>query len=186
MQDYKLAKIVGVNTYGKGVTQNMMPVFNGGALKITTEEYFTPNHHPVNHIGIKPGVEARGEVEQFVEAYYAAGAKQIKLNLTKTDYTINQIQFAGYGVEAYIVKGEDIYLPARLIMAILDGNVTWENTTKSLNFSQKKTKASLPSSSKNIVMRDGVSYVSASYIRSHFPQLSWTNKNNIVTLEASH
>lgn len=186
MQDYKLAKVIGMNTYGKGVTQNVIPLYNGGALKITTEEYFTPKHHPVNHIGIKPDLEAHGEVEQFVKAYYAAGAKQMQLNLTKTDYTINQIQFEGYGVEAYIEKGKDIYLPSRLIMAVMDGSVTWENATKSFVFSQNKTKAELAANSKNIVMRDGISYVSASYIHSKFPQLSWTYKNSIVTLEASH
>jgi carboxyl-terminal processing protease len=186
MQDYKLAQVVGMKTYGKGVTQNIMPLYNGGALKITTEEYFTPNHHPVNHIGIIPNIEAHGDVGQMVKAYYAAGAKKIKLQLTKTDFTINQIEFAGYGLETYIEKDKDIYIPSRLIMALVNGEVAWDNATKSYVFSQAKTKASLPSSSKNIVMRDGINYVSASYIQSKFPQLSWTFTKNIVTLEASH
>jgi carboxyl-terminal processing protease len=186
MQDHKLAIIVGVNTYGKGVTQHIMPVYNGGALKITTEEYFTPNHHPVNHVGIKPDLEARGDVAQMIEAYYAAGAKKVQLKLTKTDYSLNQIQFSGYGTEAYIEKEKEIFLPTRLIMAILDGNVTWDNATKSVFFTKQAFKAKLPFNSKKIVIRDGISYVSVSYIRSKFPQLSWTYQNNTVTLEASH
>jgi carboxyl-terminal processing protease len=186
MQDYKLAKIVGVNTYGKGVTQNMLPVYNGGSLKITTEEYFTPNHHPVNHVGIKPDIEARGEVEQMIIAYNAAGAKKVHLKLTKNDYTLNQIQFSGYGSEAFIVKGKDIFVPARLIISILDGNIKWNNATKSMAFTKGNIKVELPINSKNTVMRNGVSYVSASYIQSKFPQLNWAYKNNTVTLEASH
>jgi carboxyl-terminal processing protease len=186
MQDHELAIIVGVNTYGKGVTQNIMPVFNGGALKITTEEYFTPKHHPVNHVGIKPDLEVHGEVAQMIEAYYAAGAKKVQLKLTKTGYSLNQIQFSGYGTEAYIEKEKEIYLPTSLIMAMLNGNVTWDNATKSVVFTKQAVKAKLSSNSKKIVMRDGISYVSLSYIRSKFPQLSWTYKNSTVTLEASH
>ncbi|OAB42439.1 S41 family peptidase [Paenibacillus glacialis] len=185
MQDYKLAKVIGVNTYGKGVTQNIMTVFNGGALKITTEEYFTPNRHSVNKKGIKPDIEARGDVEQMIEAYYAAGAKSVKLKLTKTEYSLNHAQFVGYGSEAFIVKEKDILVPTRLIMAILDGNVTMDHVSKSLVFTKKDMKEKLSLNSTNIVIRDGISYVSPSFIQSKFPQLDWSYKNSTVTLEAS-
>ncbi|QGQ95626.1 S41 family peptidase [Paenibacillus psychroresistens] len=186
MQDYKLAEIVGVNTYGKGVTQNIMPVYNGGALKITTEEYFTPKDNPVNHIGIKPDHEVKGDVAQMIKAYYAAGAKKVQLKLTKTDYTLNQIQFAGYGVEAYIEKNKDIFVPTRLIMAIADGVVGWDNESKLMVLTNGKVTTMLATNSVNILMRDGISYVSASYIHSKFPEISWTFINKTVILEASH
>ena len=47
------AKLVGVKTYGKGVIQSVLPV-DGGALKITSEEFFTPNKNKINEIGIEP------------------------------------------------------------------------------------------------------------------------------------
>ena len=47
------AKLVGVKTYGKGVIQSVLPV-DGGALKITSEEFFTPSRNKINETGIEP------------------------------------------------------------------------------------------------------------------------------------
>ncbi len=48
---------VGTNTYGKGVIQELHQLTDGSGLKITTNEYFTPNRNAINKIGIKPDVE---------------------------------------------------------------------------------------------------------------------------------
>lgn len=50
-------KTVGKNTYGKGVIQTIFNLTDGSGLKLTTNEYFTPNHNVINKIGIKPDVE---------------------------------------------------------------------------------------------------------------------------------
>ena len=47
------AKLVGAKTYGKGVIQSVLPV-DGGALKITSQEFFTPNKNKINETGIEP------------------------------------------------------------------------------------------------------------------------------------
>ena len=57
LKDKYGATIVGTNTYGKGVIQTLYSLSNGGGLKITTEEYYTPNHNRINKVGIKPDVE---------------------------------------------------------------------------------------------------------------------------------
>ena len=57
LKDKYEATIVGTNTYGKGVIQTLYSLSNGGGLKITTEEYYTPNHNRINKVGIKPDVE---------------------------------------------------------------------------------------------------------------------------------
>lgn len=51
------ATIIGKNTYGKGVIQTVYSLSDGSGLKITTDEYFTPNHNTINKVGIKPDVE---------------------------------------------------------------------------------------------------------------------------------
>lgn len=48
------AKIVGVKTYGKGVIQQLITLNDGSGLKITTNEYFTPNRIKINKTGITP------------------------------------------------------------------------------------------------------------------------------------
>lgn len=54
LKDYGKATIVGTTTYGKGVIQQILTFKDGSGLKITTEEYQTPNHNKINKIGIEP------------------------------------------------------------------------------------------------------------------------------------
>lgn len=54
LKDHGKAKTVGVTTYGKGVIQKLMQLADGSGLKITSEEYLTPNRTKINKIGIEP------------------------------------------------------------------------------------------------------------------------------------
>lgn len=54
---YPNTTIVGMKTYGKGVIQTLYSLSDGSGLKITTEEYYTPNHNKINKEGITPDVE---------------------------------------------------------------------------------------------------------------------------------
>lgn len=53
------AKIVGTRSYGKGVFQQEIDLSNGGALKLTVGEYFTPDGTNLAGKGIQPDVRAR-------------------------------------------------------------------------------------------------------------------------------
>lgn len=53
------AKTVGTRSYGKGVFQQEIDLSNGGALKLTVGEYFTPNGENLAGKGIQPDVKAR-------------------------------------------------------------------------------------------------------------------------------
>ncbi len=56
LQDNHRAIIMGTKTFGKGSVQTIMPMGNGGALRLTTARYFTPNGHSIQNIGIVPNV----------------------------------------------------------------------------------------------------------------------------------
>ncbi len=56
-------KIVGSKSYGKGVIQNVYTFSDGTGIKITTEEYFSPNHNQINKVGITPDIEIDLEPE---------------------------------------------------------------------------------------------------------------------------
>lgn len=62
------AKIVGKTTYGKGVIQTLYTLKDGSGLKITTDEYFTPNHNKIHKVGIKPDVEV--DLTKDEQGYY--------------------------------------------------------------------------------------------------------------------
>lgn len=57
IKDYGLGKIVGTNTYGKGIVQGIVPLSDGSAVKLTIEKYFTPNGNDIHKVGIAPDVE---------------------------------------------------------------------------------------------------------------------------------
>ncbi len=56
-------KIIGTTSYGKGVIQTIYSFADGSGLKITSEEYFTPNHNTINKIGIAPDIEVKLDSE---------------------------------------------------------------------------------------------------------------------------
>ena len=57
LQDYGAAKIIGTQSYGKGIVQSIFDLQDGTALKLTTAKYYTPNGNNIHEIGITPDVE---------------------------------------------------------------------------------------------------------------------------------
>jgi carboxyl-terminal processing protease len=58
LQDHERATIVGETTFSKGLVQSIMPLSNGGALKVTIAVYLTPDGRDINETGIIPDVVA--------------------------------------------------------------------------------------------------------------------------------
>ena len=57
LRDNGRAVLVGEHTFGKGMIQRIFPLPNGGALKLTIGEYFTPKHERLTHgVGLQPDV----------------------------------------------------------------------------------------------------------------------------------
>lgn len=50
-------KVVGTKTFGKGVIQSIFTLSDGSGIKLTTNEYFSPNHNTINKVGITPDYE---------------------------------------------------------------------------------------------------------------------------------
>lgn len=61
MQDNEVATIIGTTTFGKGIMQEVDPLAIGGAIKITIEEFKTPNGNKIHEIGITPDIEVENE-----------------------------------------------------------------------------------------------------------------------------
>ncbi len=52
----RLKALVGTNTFGKGITQNVFPLRHGGGLSITVEQYYTPDDKCIHGVGFAPDV----------------------------------------------------------------------------------------------------------------------------------
>jgi carboxyl-terminal processing protease len=56
LQDHKRAQVIGVTSFGKGSVQRTFPLSNGGAVKLTTALYYTPNGKSIQGVGVKPDI----------------------------------------------------------------------------------------------------------------------------------
>ncbi len=67
LKDHGRAQIVGTKTYGKGVIQSVFMLEDGSALKLTVEEYFTPNETKINKVGIEPNHAVELDLENQID-----------------------------------------------------------------------------------------------------------------------
>lgn len=67
LKDHHRAALIGHKTYGKGSVQTVMPLSDGGAIKLTTSRYFTPSGISIHAKGITPDVIAEGPEEAPAE-----------------------------------------------------------------------------------------------------------------------
>ncbi|MEW6445777.1 MAG: S41 family peptidase [Pseudomonadota bacterium] len=56
LQDHKRALIMGSKTFGKGSVQSIQELSGGGAVKLTTARYYTPNGRSIQAEGIVPDI----------------------------------------------------------------------------------------------------------------------------------
>ncbi|MFD2369689.1 S41 family peptidase [Brevibacillus sp. GCM10020057] len=93
LRDHGIAKLVGTKTYGKGSAQQVIPLSDGDALKLTLNEYFTPKHTVVNHIGLTPDLVVEDYAAQVVEALRSLNVKSWELSDENGDTVINGVPF---------------------------------------------------------------------------------------------
>lgn len=70
IKDYGIGKIMGTKTYGKGIVQQIIPLRDGTAVKMTISKYFTPNGHYIHETGIEPDIEVEFDSETYVKGEY--------------------------------------------------------------------------------------------------------------------
>ena len=78
LKDHKRAIILGERSYGKGSVQSIIPLRNGGGLRLTISKYYLPSGKSISEVGVLPDI--------FVEEI----GKDFKIN-TSTD---NQLKYA--------------------------------------------------------------------------------------------
>ena len=78
LKDHKRAIILGERSYGKGSVQSIIPLKNGGGLRLTISKYYLPSGKSISEVGVLPDI--------FIEEE----GKDFKIN-TKTD---NQLNYA--------------------------------------------------------------------------------------------
>jgi carboxyl-terminal processing protease len=182
LQDYKLATVIGTKSFGKGSVQSIYPLSNGGVLKVTIEEYLTPNHNKVNKVGITPDVEAVSDVPQLLTALHAAGMQDITLTQDRYSITVNQQLFSEDYFSIKTVNHKK-YVPSRVLAAMISGSIGWNKDTKAIEITDNQNKGVFTSSSAGILIDKGTSYIDLDSFKLKFPQLEWhMDDNQVLTM----
>ena len=65
LKDHKRAIILGENSYGKGSVQSIIPLRNGGGIRLTISKYYLPSGKSISEVGVTPDILVKETEENF-------------------------------------------------------------------------------------------------------------------------
>ncbi|MDB9742998.1 S41 family peptidase [Pelagibacteraceae bacterium] len=65
LKDHKRAIILGENSYGKGSVQSIIPLRNGGGIRLTISKYYLPSGNSISEVGVTPDIFVEETGESF-------------------------------------------------------------------------------------------------------------------------
>jgi len=66
LKDHKRAIIIGENSYGKGSVQSVIPLQNGGGIRLTISKYYLPSGKSISEVGVSPDIIVKESGENFL------------------------------------------------------------------------------------------------------------------------
>ncbi len=76
LKDHKRAIILGENSYGKGSVQSIIPLRNGGGMRLTISKYYLPSGKSISEVGVTPDIL----VEEIGDDFKINSEKDNQLN----------------------------------------------------------------------------------------------------------
>jgi len=65
LKDHKRAIILGENSYGKGSVQSIIPLNNGGGMRLTISKYYLPSGSSISEVGVTPDIVVKEIGDNF-------------------------------------------------------------------------------------------------------------------------
>ena len=65
LKDHKRAIILGENSYGKGSVQSIIPLTNGGGIRLTISKYYLPSGKSISEVGVTPDIFVEENKDTF-------------------------------------------------------------------------------------------------------------------------
>ena len=65
LKDHKRAIILGENSYGKGSVQSIIPLQNGGGMRLTISKYYLPSGNSISAVGVTPDIVVEESANNF-------------------------------------------------------------------------------------------------------------------------
>ena len=84
LQDHKSAIVLGENTYGKGSVQSVIPLSDGGGIRLTVSKYYLPSGKSISEVGVAPDIMVEEKGENFTLNSPSDNQLNYALKLLKT------------------------------------------------------------------------------------------------------
>ncbi len=65
LKDHKRAIILGEKTYGKGSVQSIIPLSDGGGIRLTVSKYYLPSGKSISEVGVEPDIFVEENGSEF-------------------------------------------------------------------------------------------------------------------------
>jgi carboxyl-terminal processing protease len=65
LKDHKRGIILGENSYGKGSVQSIVPLKNGGGIRLTISKYYLPSGDSISEVGVTPDILVEETEDNF-------------------------------------------------------------------------------------------------------------------------
>jgi len=124
LRDHKRALIMGEPSFGKGSVQNIIPLNDGSAIKLTIARYYTPNGTSIQAKGIQPDLvvpfEAPAKDEDpSVKFLHAPREQDLQGHLKETDSKKKKRNFKREkAVQERLDKDNQLRLATRLVQTL--------------------------------------------------------------------
>ena len=86
LQDNGRAIVIGTQSFGKGSVQSIIPLNNGGGIKLTIAKYYTPSGKSIQAEGITPDIEVKlAKIEEIDTSKWSMKENDLKGHLENAD-----------------------------------------------------------------------------------------------------
>lgn len=67
IKDYGVGTLLGTQTFGKGIVQQIFTLSDGSAMKLTVSHYYTPLGNDIHKVGIEPDIVVEFDRDAYIE-----------------------------------------------------------------------------------------------------------------------
>ena len=67
LMDYGIATVIGTQTFGKGIAQDVIPLDDNTGVKITSAKYYSPKGINIHGVGFEPDIVVEWDYEKYTE-----------------------------------------------------------------------------------------------------------------------
>ncbi len=79
LQDYGVAVVVGAQTFGKGIIQDVFKLSDGSVIRLTVSHYYTPNGNNIHGVGVTPDIEVEYNTDDGTDSQLEAAIEALGL-----------------------------------------------------------------------------------------------------------